>query len=100
MKKPALPVWDSATHLRTPEDRAAYLDACLTEAGDDPLFIAKALGNIARSAGMTQVSRQTGLDRENLYRALSGENNPSFITIARVAAALGIRFRAEPIPEG
>ena len=99
MKNPARTVWDSATHLRTPEDRAAYLDACLTEAGDDPLFIAKALGNIARSAGMTQVSRQTGLDRENLY-ALSGENNPSFITIARVAAALGIRFRAEPIPEG
>ena len=65
MKNPALTVWDSATHLRTPEDRAAYLDACLTEAGDDPLFIAKALGNIARSA-----------------------------------AALGIRFRAEPIPEG
>lgn len=100
MTKPALMPWDSAKHLRTPEDRAAYLDACLAEAGDDPLFIAKALGNIARSAGMTQISRQTGLDRENLYRALSGENNPSFITIARVAAALGIRFRAEAIPEG
>ena len=41
----------------------------------------------------------SGGDRENLYRALSGENNPSLITIARVAAALGIRFRAEPIPE-
>jgi probable addiction module antidote protein len=99
MKKPTLEPWDSTAHLLTPEDRAAYLDACLAEAGDDPLFIAKALGNIARAAGMTQISRQTGLDRENLYRALSGENNPSFVTIARVAAALGIRFRAEPIPE-
>jgi len=49
---------------------AAYLDACLEEAGDDPAFIANALGVIARARGMSQLARDTGLARENLYKAL------------------------------
>ena len=40
--------WDSAEHLKSEEDMALYLEACLQEAGDDAAFIAKALGNIAR----------------------------------------------------
>ena len=73
--------WDSAEHLKTEEDMAAYLEACLEEAGDDPAFIAKALGVIARARGMTQLARDSGLSRESLYRALSGEGNPEFATI-------------------
>ena len=70
--------WDSAEHLNSDEDIALYLDACLEEAGNDPAFIAKALGNIARARGMSQLARETGLGRESLYKALSGEGNPSF----------------------
>ena len=58
--------WDSAQHIKTDEDMAAYLEACLQEAGDDAAFIAKALGNIARAKGMTQLSKDTGLGRESL----------------------------------
>ena len=43
--------YDVAEHLRTPEEMAAYLEACLEEAGDDAAFIAKALGDIARAQG-------------------------------------------------
>ena len=57
--------WDSVEHLKTDEDMAAYLEACLEEAGDDAAFIAKALGNIARAKGMTQLSKDTGLGRES-----------------------------------
>jgi probable addiction module antidote protein len=52
--------WDSAEYLKTEEDMANYLDACMDEAGDDPAFIAKALGAIARARGMTQVARDAG----------------------------------------
>jgi probable addiction module antidote protein len=62
--------WDSAQHLKTEEDMAQYLEACLQDAGDDAAFIAKALGNIARAKGMSQLSRDTGLGRESLYKAL------------------------------
>ena len=87
--------WDSAEHLKTDEDMAAYLEACLQEAGDDAAFIAKALGNIARAKGMTQLSKDTGLGRGSLYKALSGEGNPSFATILKVTHALGLKFHVQ-----
>ena len=96
MTSPNLKKWDRAEHLKTEEDMAMYLEACLEEAGDDAAFIAKALGNIARAKGMSQLSRDTGLGRESLYKALSGEGNPSFATILKVTRALGIRLHAAP----
>ena len=87
--------WDSAEHLNTDEDMAAYLEACFQEAGDDAAFIAKALGNIARAKGMTQLSKDTGLGRESLYKALSGEGNPSFATILKVTNALGLKLHVQ-----
>ncbi len=86
--------WDSAEYLKTEEDMANYLDACMEEAGDDPVFIAKALGTIARARGMTYVARESGLSRESLYRALSGEGNPEFGTILKVVRALGLKLHA------
>jgi len=88
--------YDVAEHLRTPEEMAAYLDAWLEEAPDDVSGIAKALGDIARAKGMTQVALDAGLSRESLYRALSADGNPSFATVLKVARALGVRFNAEP----
>ena len=95
MTTPKLRKWDSAEHLKTDEDMAAYLEACLQEAGDDAAFIAKTLGNIARAKGMTQLSKDTGLGRESLYKALSGEGNPSFATILKVTHALGLKFHVQ-----
>ncbi|BCL75667.1 transcriptional regulator [Jeongeupia sp. HS-3] len=92
--------WDSAEHLKTEEDMLMYLDACLEEAGDDAAFIAKALGTIARARGMTQLAKDTGLGRESLYKALSGEGNPSFATILKVTRALGISLHAQARPAG
>ena len=88
--------WDSAEHLKTEEDMAMYLQACMDEAGDDAAFIAAALGNIARAKGMSQLAKDTGLGRESLYKALSGQGNPSFGTILKVMQALGMRFSAVP----
>ena len=87
--------YDVAEPLRTPEEMAAYLEACLEEADGDAAFIAKALGDIARAKGMTQVARDAGLSRESLYKALSGERNPGFDTILKVIAALGLKLHAE-----
>ena len=89
--------YDVAEHLRTPEEMAAYLEACLEEANGDAVFIAKALGDIARAKGMTQVARDAGLSRESLYKALSGERTPGFDTILKVVGALGIKLHAEAV---
>lgn len=88
--------YDVAEYLNTPEEMAAYLEACLEEANGDAAFVAKALGNIARAKGMTEIARETGLSRESLYKALSGERSPSFETVLKVINALGLRIHAEP----
>ncbi|HEY2413248.1 MAG TPA: hypothetical protein VGI40_13445, partial [Pirellulaceae bacterium] len=49
--------YDVAEQLRTPEEMAAYLDAWLVEAPDDAAGIARALGDIARAKGMSQVAK-------------------------------------------
>jgi probable addiction module antidote protein len=87
--------YDVAEHLRTPAEMAAYLEATIEETDGDSAAIAKALGDIARAKGMSQVAREAGLSRESLYKALSGEGNPSFATILKVINALGVKLHAE-----
>jgi probable addiction module antidote protein len=86
--------YDVVEQLRTPEEMAAYLDAWFEEAPDDAAGIARALGDIARARGMTQVARDAGLSRESLYKALGKDGNPSFATILKVARAVGLRLHA------
>lgn len=95
MSKPTTTRYDVAEHLRTPEDMATYLEACLEEANGDAAFIAKALGDIARAKGMALVAKDAGLSRESLYKALSGERSPDFDTILKVVGALGLKLHAE-----
>lgn len=98
MSKTTTTKYDIAEHLRTPEEMAAYLEASIEESKGDAAFVAKALGDIARAKGMTQVARDAGLSRESLYKALSGERTPGFDTILKVVHALGIELHAAPHP--
>ena len=97
MKKTRTTRYDVAEHLRTPEEMAAYLEACLEESEGDAAFVAKALGDVARARGMTQVARDAGLSRESLYKALSGERVPTLDTILKVVRAVGIELHAAPL---
>jgi probable addiction module antidote protein len=88
--------WDSAAYLKTNADVAAYLNAAIEEGGDDPAFLAHALGIAARARNMSQLARDAGMTRAGLYRALSKKGNPTFATVAKVARALGYRMVLEP----
>jgi len=88
--------YDVADHLRTPKEMAAYLEACIAEFDGDASFIAKALGDIARAKGMSDIARETGLGRESLYKALSADGNPQLDTILRVVKALGLEISVRP----
>lgn len=95
MNKTVTTRYDVAEHLRTPEEMAAYLEASFAEANGDAAFIARALGDIARAKGMSQVARDTGLSRESLYKALSGDRSPVFDTILKVIEALGLELHVD-----
>jgi len=84
--------YDTADYLNTEQDIAAYLEAAIEDAGDDPAFIAHALGTVARSRGMVKLARATGMTREGLYKALSAKGNPSFSTVYKVMRALGVKL--------
>jgi probable addiction module antidote protein len=87
--------WDSAEYLKSEEDQIAYLTAVLEE-GDPELFT-HALGVIARARGMTQVAKEAGLGRANLYKSLGGGAKPEIGTVLKVLRALGIKLVAAPV---
>lgn len=87
--------YDPAEGLQTEEDVRLYL-AAVIEDGDPALLVA-ALGDIARARNMSQLARDTGLSREGLYKALSGQGNPSLETVTKIAGALGLRLTLEPV---
>ena len=82
--------WDASKYLETEEDMAAYLNAALEDG--DASVIAAALGDIARTKGMTQLSKETGITRDGLYKALSPTGNPSFDTVQKVVRAFGLKL--------
>jgi probable addiction module antidote protein len=90
----SLSVFDLATYLDTDQRQALYLDEALET--NDPAFIARCIGDIARARGMTQVAEAAVLTRASLYKALSEDGNPEFATVMRVLTALGIGLVTRP----
>jgi probable addiction module antidote protein len=86
-------VFDPAKYLKSEEEIIAYLDAAME--GNDPAHIARALGDVARSEGMTEISRRTGLGRQALYTALSEQGNPTLETVTSIISSLGLRLSVQ-----
>lgn len=83
--------FDEANYIETADDVVAYLDVVLEE--NDLAALYEAIGTVARSKGMTEISRRTGLSRESLYKALREDGNPSFATVCKVLAACGLKLQ-------
>lgn len=88
--------------LRDPEEAAAYLKVALEEYekdGDTEVFLL-ALRNVAEArGGMSELSKKTNLNRQSLYRTLSGKGNPTLLTLDAVLHGLGFRLSIEPLEE-
>ncbi len=92
--------YDTADYLKSGEDIRAYLDAVMEEGGDEPAFVARALGTVARPRNMTALAEEVGMSRTELGRALSGEGNPTLATVLKVSKALGLRVSFQPYAAG
>ena len=81
--------------LSDPEDAAAYLNAALEE--DDPAAFLLALKDVADvHGGLTTLAQATELNRENMYRMLSGDGNPRISSLSALLHALGLRLSVTP----
>lgn len=85
--------FDPAEHIETEEDILYYLEAAME--GNDARHIARALGDVARSKGMTEIAKKTGLGRQALYTALSENGNPTLETLTSVLSALGLELTVQ-----
>ena len=85
--------FDPANYLKSEEDILFFLEAAME--GNDPVHIARALGVIARSKGMTEIAKTTGLGRQALYTALSENGNPTLETLMAVLGALGLELTVQ-----
>lgn len=82
--------FDPADYLATEEDVVSYLNVWMEDG--TPQEIARALGGVARSKGMTEIARRAGLGRQALYSALSENGNSTLETLMAVLSALGLRL--------
>lgn len=89
-----LTTFDPAELLTSDEALAAFMADAL-ESGDAG-YIAHALGVVARARGMTEIAKETGLSREQLYRSFSDRGNPTLKTTLAVMKALGLDLTARP----
>jgi probable addiction module antidote protein len=85
--------FDPAEYLQTEEDILYYLEAAME--GNDPKHIASALGDVARSQGMSEIARKAGVGRQALYSALSENGNPTLETLTSVLSALGLQLTVQ-----
>ena len=82
--------YDGADFLDNEADCTAYLNAVLEE--NDPTFFLQALGNVAKAQGMSKIAKNTGLARQQLYKTLSTEGNPTVITLFKLCTEMGIKL--------
>lgn len=90
--------FDAAEYLDDLNDVASYLEIALEESAEDPAAVPRALGVIARSGNMSELARRVGMSRDGLYRALSQDGNPTWSTVLKVTAALGLRLELRTVP--
>lgn len=91
--------FDAADYIKTDEDARGLLKAATDEDLGDGAVIRAALRHVARTQNLSAIARDTGLNRGNLYEALSEDGNPTLATLLKVANALGLRLRLEPIDD-
>ena len=86
--------YDTSEFLETEDDIARYLNAVAEY--NDPEMFQTALGKVAKARGMSSIAKEANVSRESLYRSLSAEGNPSFQTISKVLASMGLRLTIQP----
>ena len=89
--------FDVADYLDSNEMIVAYLNTVLAEGNDADVIVA--IGNVAKSIGMSKIANETGLSRPSLYKALSDGSKPQFETVMKVLRAIGGQLQIHPSSE-
>jgi probable addiction module antidote protein len=81
---------------KRPKEIKQYLEIALEEYqkdGNEKAFLASLAIITKVKGGFSKISRQTGLNREHLYRALSKNGDPKFSTVVQIIQSLGMSLK-------
>ena len=94
MKK-QLKKFDAVDYLDNEEVIAEYLNAALED--ENPDVFLRAIADVAKARGMSQLAADSGLGRESLYKALAPGAKPRYDTILKLLKALGVELHTSAI---
>ena len=89
--------FDATDYVNNEADVRELLRAAADEDVGDGTVIRAVLKHVARTQNMSALARDTGLNRGNLYEALSQDGNPTLETLLKITHALGLRLQLEPV---
>ena len=91
----ALPTFNVADHLGTPEEWAAFLTEALAE--EEMPDMVSAMRSVALSVGMTKVAYHAGIERSSIYKALMPQSKPRLPTLLGLVKAAGCKIVIVPL---
>ena len=92
--------FDATDYVETDADFRELLKAAADEDLGDGAVIRAVLKHVAQTQNMSALARKTGLNRGNLYDALSEDGNPTLTTLLKITRSLGLRLNLEPLEKG
>ena len=87
--------FEFASNIESREDVALYLSVFLEENNVDGLT--QALHHLAKAKGLSNITKETGLNLQRLYRTLTAEDKPKLETVVKIIHALGCKLTIELI---
>jgi probable addiction module antidote protein len=83
--------------LKKPEHSIAYLNAALMD--EDPRIFLLALKDVLEAYGsLTDIAKKAELNRESMYKTLSGKRDPHLSTVTKILKSIGIELKTSAKP--
>jgi len=83
--------FDTSQYLDDRETITEYLNQVLQDG--DMNEILEAIRNISKAKGIAQVSKDTGLGRESLYKTFAKDSKPRFETVLKVLRSFDVKLQ-------
>ena len=87
----AFSTFNPAEHLQTQEEIDLFLSECFQD--ENPDVFSAALADVIKAHGVAAVAEKAHLNRESLYKFVSGKTRPTWSTIHKLILAMNIKIQ-------
>lgn len=87
--------FEASEYLTNEDTISEFLTASLEDPNPD-VFL-RALQEVAKARGMSQLARDASMNRESLYKAMAPGAKPRYDTVLKLVNALGVKLTAQHV---